>query len=296
MHPKISIIIPVFEQWEALQTCLKALAAQDLPLDQFEVIVVNNEIDADMTLDPVGSLNLRMVHEAMAGSYAARNRGIGNAKADILAFTDADCVPARGWLSAIVDTLDDTENARVCGPVEDILPADVDPVVAEYQQGAAYDAKRWAKKGWAVTGNMATRRVVIDDIGLFEGEMRSGGDRLWGLKAQSAGHAIVYNENMRIGHQVRLEYKAIDARMRRIVHGSFDVFARTNDHRRSSRMFRRLRRRAWRPPLKYVFRHNLALPLSLRDRFRYIGFRWRLRKSMYQAAKNYYAGGEGERR
>lgn len=296
MRPTISVIIPVFEQWDLLPTCLNALMAQDFPLDRFEVIVVNNGPRDHVSIEPFEPLNLKVVHETEPGSYAARNCGIRHAHANILAFTDADCVPVTGWLRAVYGTLDDPAVARVCGPVEDQLPPDLDPIIKEYQHVLRYDTRSWAEKGWSITGNMASRRKVFDDIGLFDHTLKSGGDRYWGMRAQEAGHPIRYNEAMEIGHKVRIGYDEIETRIRRIVHGNFDVFKRTNKRNGATRMYRRLKRRAWRPPLKYLFRGNLSTPLGLKDRIRYVGFRWRLQKAMYAAAKNFYAGGEGERR
>ena len=53
---------------------------------------------SDNTADVVSewaSKGVRHVKCAKQGSYTARNRGVAHAAGDILAFTDADCIPDR---------------------------------------------------------------------------------------------------------------------------------------------------------------------------------------------------------
>ena len=44
---------------------------------------------------------ITLLREPKQGAYAARNRGLDQALGEILAFTDADCVPKSDWLSTI---------------------------------------------------------------------------------------------------------------------------------------------------------------------------------------------------
>ncbi|MEQ8961723.1 MAG: glycosyltransferase family A protein, partial [Coleofasciculus sp. C2-GNP5-27] len=39
-------------------------------------------------------------YESTPGSYAARNKGISLAKGEVIAFTDADCIPDAKWLES----------------------------------------------------------------------------------------------------------------------------------------------------------------------------------------------------
>ncbi len=47
----------------------------------------------------------RMIHEPLPGSYAARNQGLSQARGNIVAFTDADCIPNPDWIEKGVRTL-----------------------------------------------------------------------------------------------------------------------------------------------------------------------------------------------
>ena len=93
--PRVSIVIPVFNQAQDLGRCLAALERQTYPADRFEAIVVDNGSD-----EPIGPVTerfsfVRAICEPAPGSYAARNRGIEASRGEVLAFTDADCLTRR---------------------------------------------------------------------------------------------------------------------------------------------------------------------------------------------------------
>src|ERR1700730_1412047 len=96
--PDVSIIIPVFNQTNELLRCLRALEAQTYRTGCFEVVIVDNGSDPpiDQLTEPFPFV--RCIREPKPGSYAARNRGIEASRAELLGFTDADCVPADTWL------------------------------------------------------------------------------------------------------------------------------------------------------------------------------------------------------
>jgi cellulose synthase/poly-beta-1,6-N-acetylglucosamine synthase-like glycosyltransferase len=41
--PRLSVIIPVYRDWDDLRRCLAALAQQTWPAGDFEILVVNND-------------------------------------------------------------------------------------------------------------------------------------------------------------------------------------------------------------------------------------------------------------
>lgn len=95
----VSVIVPARNAAGTLAETLGALAAQETELE-FEVIVVDNASD-DGTgeVAAAGDGAVRVIRQQrMTGAGEARNTGAAQATAPLLAFTDADCVPAPDWL------------------------------------------------------------------------------------------------------------------------------------------------------------------------------------------------------
>jgi cellulose synthase/poly-beta-1,6-N-acetylglucosamine synthase-like glycosyltransferase len=78
---------------------------------------------------------IRLVQQKNAGPAAARNRGAMEANAPIIVFTDDDCVPMSGWLTAILKPFDDPEIVGVKGIYCTLQPSLVARFVqSEYEE------------------------------------------------------------------------------------------------------------------------------------------------------------------
>lgn len=101
-----SIIIPTFNGASRIGKCLEALLQQTTE-GKIEIIVVNDG-STDNTADIVGGYpKVRLLNQSNAGPAAARNLGAMEAKGEIVLFTDDDCVPAAGWLEAMIQPFRD---------------------------------------------------------------------------------------------------------------------------------------------------------------------------------------------
>ena len=103
----VSVIIPVYNDSARVKICLEALEKQTYPQNLYEVIVVDNASDEYPAIKDVVCQFSQAIaaYESRPGSYAARNKGISLAKGDIIAFTDADCIPAKNWIEKGVANL-----------------------------------------------------------------------------------------------------------------------------------------------------------------------------------------------
>src|SRR5688572_4347661 len=106
--PAVSIVVPVYNGAAILGRCLGAAQAQDYP-GQFEVIVVDNGSTDRSHAVATEIEGVCVVNCRRRGPAAARNYGVRAARFELIAFTDADCVPEKGWLRGLVAglTLDD---------------------------------------------------------------------------------------------------------------------------------------------------------------------------------------------
>ena len=91
--PLFSIIIAVYNDWTALDPCLRSLAQQNHD-PSFEIIVVDDgssEAGPAVIRQWARCLSLAIVRQSHAGISFARNRGIQISRGSVLLFVDADC-------------------------------------------------------------------------------------------------------------------------------------------------------------------------------------------------------------
>lgn len=97
---KISIIIPAHNEEKLLGKCLESIFAHKTN-DLFEVIVVDNA-STDRTAEVARSFpKVRVAREPEKGLTKARERGLLEARGELLAYLDADTRVHKGWFEAI---------------------------------------------------------------------------------------------------------------------------------------------------------------------------------------------------
>ncbi len=167
--PFVSVIIPVFNDAERLRLCLQALERQSYPRDRYEVVVVDNGSDDDLqpVVDPYKQVVL--LRERRPGSYAARNAGIAKAKGDILAFTDADCIPDRQWIALGAARFLAADNCGlVAGQIELFFQNPSQPTAVELYDSIKIgfpQAEFVAESHYGATANLFTSKAIVEAVG-----------------------------------------------------------------------------------------------------------------------------------
>lgn len=107
MSIKISVIIPTFRRPLLLIKCLGQLAQQHFSKCEYEVIVVTDGPDEETSnvITDVSNQHKNFNVSCLSlaekkGPAAARNKGVENARGQLIVFTDDDCLPQRSWLVA----------------------------------------------------------------------------------------------------------------------------------------------------------------------------------------------------
>ncbi|HIK46128.1 MAG TPA: glycosyltransferase [Leptolyngbyaceae cyanobacterium M65_K2018_010] len=232
-EPFVSVIVPVYNDADRLKKCLAALEQQTYHPGCFEVIVVDNGSDPDQNVNDCAAKfdHVIVTHESLPSSYAARNKGISVAKGEILAFTDADCIPANDWLEKGIKYLVENPNCgSVGGRIQLFLvnPGKVTPVDLYDQVVFGFPQEDLIKRnGGIITANLLTRKSVIEHVGGFCSSLKSFGDQEWGMRVKAAGYEQLYASDARVFHPTRSSLEDLLQRQTRYAGGLYDCYIRS---------------------------------------------------------------------
>lgn len=255
--PFVSVIIPVYNDSERLKHCLQALNQQSYPQHLYEVIVVDNGSNQGEAVDSVVTPfhQAFCVYESTPGSYAARNHGISIAKGEIIAFTDADCIPALDWLEQGVINLQRVPNCGlVVGKIELFFqnPGKITPVEL-YESITAFPQKELLEKyRYGAGANLLTWKQVIEKVGVFDATLKSSGDVEWCRRIFDAGYQQVYADEVCVQHPARTSWRELYKRTIRLVGGVYDLHQKKNPNSPQNIVFLSLLLKNLIPPLNFV--------------------------------------------
>jgi glycosyltransferase involved in cell wall biosynthesis len=228
-RPFVSVVIPVFNGSHCLVKCLGAIENQTYPKDRYEVIVVDNNSN-----DGIGPViaqfgHVKTAHEQEPSSYAARNKGITGCRGEVIAFTDADCVPAQDWLERGVESLLGTPGCGMAvGNVEFRFKNSKGPSIIELYDSLTFlQQRKFVEQGrFGATANLFTFKKIFDEVGLFDGSLKSGGDVKWGNLIHERGYKQIYVENARVAHPAMDSLRKLRRKVVRVTGGHHIIYNR----------------------------------------------------------------------
>lgn len=222
-YPIFSVIIPTYKDWDSLKICLDCLKHQTLPVEAFEVIVVNNNTDSPPPPLQL-SKNVHLCSESKPGSYAARNTGLSIATGKFLAFTDSDCQPAPDWLESAHHYFENHPDIDFFGGIIKLSFTTDEPNIWEiYEKAFAFQQHEILNgRPYSVTANMFACEQSFLKVGLFDDTLLSGGDVDWGVRASELGLKIGYAPNVAVIHPARSSFQEIFTKKLRTAGGLYN--------------------------------------------------------------------------
>ena len=223
--PFVSVIIPVHNDPDGIRHTLRSLFSQSYPKSRYEIIVVDNHSD-DQTLSEILKIipafdgHVIVKTETAKGSYAARNKGIRNAKGEILAFVDADMTVGPEWISKGVQCIG-AKQADYVGCRVDIVPSGKQVALWEkYDMAFGFPVKSYMKiDGYAPTACLFLKKSVVDMVGNFDSRLLSGGDCEFGTRIRDHGFRMVYDPDNVMVHPARHFFSALVKKQKRVTLG-----------------------------------------------------------------------------
>jgi len=202
-----SVIVPFLNEEKYIRRSVEALVNQDFDKKEYELIFVDNGSTDGSSAIVSQFSGVTLLLEGGGGAYRARNMGIEAARGDIIAFTDADCVASKGWLTAIYKGMRDPGASIVMGPID--FPKNSSKALKlfeDYNSAKLEYILKYCEPKYCYgnAGNMAFRADVIKKVGPFSGKMARSGDgdaeMVQRCLLEYEGCRIAYLGDMKIEH------------------------------------------------------------------------------------------------
>jgi glycosyltransferase involved in cell wall biosynthesis len=217
--PQISVIVPTRNRSGLLRDLLGDLGSQDAADFRFEVLVVDNASRDDTRAvalaiaarDP----RVRYIYEPARGASLARNRGIAEARAAIIAFIDDDVRPAADWLRVAWRTMTGHPEIDCLGgriephwpapPPAWLTPRLFGPLALQVgrSDGACFDREH--ASACLMSANFVCRASILRELGGFSPQFQRDEDRELNLRLWRAGKRGMHGDSLIVYAQVQPE-------------------------------------------------------------------------------------------
>lgn len=224
-EPFVSVIIPVYNDPDGIKTTLDSVTNQTYQNSRYEVLPVDND-STDETRDVISKwgrqysdLITPLDESAVQGSYAARNRGIAEARGDIFVFIDADMTVSKNWIQQIVRSFE-TNECDYLGYQVVIDASDSPNVFERYERALSFPVESYLENSnYAPTCAMSVRRSVIESLGTFDESLVSGGDKEFGRRVADSEYTQCYDSSIVVSHPARDSFNSLVTKARRVGRG-----------------------------------------------------------------------------
>ena len=212
-YPPISIITISHNEERNIRDCLNSLISIDYPDNLYEIIVVDSS--NDKTKDFVKSYKkVRLFASKQKEFSPKRNLGIKEAKYELIAFIDADCIVPAGWLKEMLQKISLPDVAAV---TSNAYPPPESPFFGKLiaclgkPAGGAIGFDSYFKKlerGISVvsTANTLFKKSALLKVGAFneDSSFAAGGEDFnVSQKLIGAGYILEYQPDAFIYHKTR---------------------------------------------------------------------------------------------
>ena len=196
-----SIIIPAYNSKGTISECIRALSSQDFT-GKYEIIVVDDG-STDSTAKAAEQCGAIVLWQENCGPAKARNAGARRASANILLFTDADCICQKDWLSQMLAPFKDPQVVGVQGAYRTLQGS----IVARFCQleiEERYELME-SNKGrldWIGSYSAAYRRKDFFDANGFDESFpkASGEDPELSYRLEETGKKLVFSPRAIVYH------------------------------------------------------------------------------------------------
>jgi len=222
--PSLSVVVPVLNAGDTIGDLLHALAHQAGMPEDTEVIVVDNG-STDGTRDIVRSAGVTLLEESRRGPSPARNRGSRAARGEVIAYTDADCVPTRRWLAALTHPFVDPAVVMTAGRTLSYQPrTGAQRYIAASPMRTVETSIDRPQFPFAGGGNVAIRRRHLLEVGGWADDMATAEDvdlcfrlqQRFGIRILYVADAVAFHRDRETDEELREQARRYGRGMARL--------------------------------------------------------------------------------
>jgi len=186
-HARVSIIMPAFNAERFIREAIESVLAQTF--GDYELIVVDDgSTDGTLAVVETYRAGTRVLRQPHAGVAAALNYGIRQSAGELVAFLAADDVWLPGFLGAVVEAFDARADVGAGYAWLRYMDPDGQPLPGGTQDRLWPDVLAQALHHcFALPSTLVVRRLRLDQVGLFDPELRGGEDRDLLIRLAAAG-------------------------------------------------------------------------------------------------------------
>lgn len=155
--PFVSVAIPTRGRPESAAEAVAALLDSRYPSDCFEVIVVDNRPPSEVAVGEeavAGALSderVRILREPISGGANARNRGLEEARGEIVAYVDDDVIADPDWLASVAIAFEEAENVGAVSGL--VMPRELETEAQVWFEGYARFSRRLQRRAYDLGPN-----------------------------------------------------------------------------------------------------------------------------------------------
>jgi GT2 family glycosyltransferase/glycosyltransferase involved in cell wall biosynthesis len=200
---ELSVIIPTHDRKNTLAACLANLAAQSLPADRWEAIVVDDgSVDgtAQLCQSLPGFYHLEYLYQQNAGAGAARRLAVERARGDYLLLVNDDTMAAHDLLAEHLRVQYEHRREKMAVLGNFVYPLEAKERALTYFLSAnpflfpqvSLDPGIHSKNAYFIACNLSVRRDAVLGVGSFDPRFRVAEDTELGVRLRAAGYQVLY--------------------------------------------------------------------------------------------------------
>ena len=199
----LSVIVPIYQEEKYISKCIDSMLSQDYPKDDLEIILVDG-MSKDRTREIVATYTakypfIRMIDNPERIAPCAMNRGIKEAKGDVIIRLDAHVYYPKNYFSLLVEKLNELPGAENVGALCNTLPVN-DSITAQSIAAVLSSSFGMGNSHFRVGADKEMEvdtvpfgcfhRSIFDKVGLYDEELVRNQDDELNARIIKAGGKI----------------------------------------------------------------------------------------------------------